>query len=227
MPKRRADWLSGRIAAKSAVAAALANVIPGNWPLSAIEIPSDAHGIPYARIAPETGPVAGFAPGERLPLSVSISHAEGYALCAATWSEGIGDGSRRTLGIDLGLVEPRSREFVATFFTEDEQRFVREAPPSDGARCANLIWCGKEAVLKALGLGLKVDTLDLICLPEAGLPDPAKWRISPAGNAWHPFTATCSPALVPDGGTIRGVWRSFAGFVGALASHTAPPHRGS
>jgi phosphopantetheinyl transferase (holo-ACP synthase) len=185
--------------------------------LRAIEIPADPSGMPYARIAPEAGPVAGFAPGERLPISVSISHAEGHALCAATWSEPVDDGSRRTLGIDLGLIEPRSRELVATFFTEDEQRFVRDAPPRERDLRANLVWCAKEAVLKALGLGLTVDTFDLSCLPEAVLADPAGWPFGPADDEWRPFVATCSPALVPGGGTIRGVWRSFPRFVGALA----------
>jgi len=220
VPKRRSDWLIGRLAAKSVVAAALANAIPGDWPLRAIEIASDPSGKPYARIAPEVGPVTGLAAGERLPISVSISHAEGRALCAAAWSDP-GDGSRRTLGVDLGLIEPRSREFVATFFTEGEQRFVRDAPPGERDLRTNLIWCAKEAVLKALGLGLTVDTLDLSCLPEAVLADPAEWPIWPADDAWRSFAATCSPALVPGGGTIRGIWRCFPGFVGALASTTS------
>jgi phosphopantetheinyl transferase (holo-ACP synthase) len=222
VPKRRADWLIGRVTAKTVVATALAEVIPGDWPLRAIEIPSDRSGMPYARLAPEVGPVAGFAPGERLPISVSISHAEGHALCAATWSEPGGDGSRRTLGIDLGLVEPRSPAFLGTFLTEDEQRFVRDAAPPEHGLRANLIWCAKEAVLKALGVGLTVDTLDLCCLPEPGPADPAEWPLAPADDAWSPFVATCSPVLVPGGGAIRGVWRTFPGFVGALAS-TAPP----
>ncbi len=216
MPKRRADWLIGRMTAKSVVSAALARVIPGDWPLRAIEIPSDSNGMPYARIAPEAGPVAGFAPGERLPISVSISHAEEHALCAATWSEPVNDGSRPTLGVDLGLVEPRSREFVATFFTGDEQRFVCDAPPAERDLRANLVWCAKEAVLKALGLGLTVDTFDLSCLPEGAL-DRVESPIAPADDEWRPFGAICSPALVPGGAAIRGLWRSFPGFVGALA----------
>ena len=226
VPKRRADWLIGRIAAKSVVAAALANVIPGDWPLGAIELPSDPSGMPYARIAPEAGPVAGFAPGKRLPISVSISHAEGHALCASTWSEPkTSIIPHRALGIDLGLVEPRSRELVVTFFTEDEQRFVRDAPPSERGLRANLIWCAKEAVLKALGLGLTVDTFDLSCLPESGLVNPAEWPLAPADDAWRPFAAACSPTLVPGGGTIRGIWRSFPGFVGALAMMALRPAR--
>lgn len=173
--------------------------------------------MPYARVAAECGPVAGFAGGERLPISVSISHAEGHALCAATWSDPADERSRRTLGIDLGLLEPRSREFAETFFTDDEQHFVRRAPPWEHGERANLVWCAKEAVLKALGVGLTVDTFNLSCLPAAVASDPTEWALSPATGEWSPFVATCSAALLPGGGTIRGIWRAFPGFVGALA----------
>ena len=217
MPRRRADWLIGRLTAKTVVARALDDVFPGPWHPGALEIPSDASGMPYARIAPEAGGMAGFAPGERLPISVSISHTEGYALCAATCSASATDGARRALGVDLGRSEPRSHGFVGTFFTPDEQGFLRDAPPRDRARRANLIWCAKEAVLKALGLGLTVDTIELSCLPGSGAADPAEWPLTPADDAWRPFVARCGPGLVPGGGTIRGVWRSFPGFVAALA----------
>lgn len=220
MPKRRADWLIGRLTAKSLVAAALADAVPGDWSLRSIEIASESSGMPYARVAPEADPVAGFAAGERLPISLSISHAEGHALCAATWSDPVDDGSPRTLGIDLGLVEPRSREFAQTFFTDDEQRFVRCAPPWEHGERANLVWCAKEAVLKALGLGLTVDTFNLSCLPAADAADAAEWALSPATGEWSPFVARCSAALLPGGGTIRGIWRAFPGFVGALALAT-------
>jgi phosphopantetheinyl transferase len=216
VPKRRDDWLIGRIAAKSVVAAALADALPGDWPPCAIEIPSDSTGMPYARLAPEADPVAGFAPGARLPVSVSISHAEGHALCAATWSAPGDDGSR-SLGVDLGPIEPRSRAFVATFLTEDEQRFVLDGLPSERGLRANLVWGAKEAVLKALGLGLTVDTLDLCCLPEAGSVDPAEWPLAPPDDGWRPFVARCSPALFAGGGDLRGIWRTLPGFVGALA----------
>jgi 4'-phosphopantetheinyl transferase len=226
VPKRRAEWLTGRITAKSVVARALGEVLPCDWPFDAIEIASAASGMPYARLAPEAAPVARFAPGERLPVTVSISHAEGHALCAATFVEAA-EGRSRTIGIDLGLVEPRSSGFVATFFTSDEQRFVADAPPWERDLSANLIWCAKEAVLKALGVGLSVDTLALRCLPEAGVTDPAEWAIVPCGHEWRPFVATCGPALVPGGAAIRGVWCSFGGFAAALASHAAPSDRGS
>ncbi len=221
VPRRRADWLAGRIAAKSAVAAALEDVAR-DPPLRAIEIENDESGMPHARIAPGARPVGRFAPGERLPLSVSLSHAEGSALAAATWSRPPGGGSRRALGVDLAFVEPRSREFGATFFTEEERRLVADVPPSQRDLYANLVWCIKEAVVKALGRGLTVDTLELSCRPGADLADAAEWPMAPSHGDWRPFVASCGPALLPGGGTVLGIWRTFAGFVGALASHVRP-----
>jgi 4'-phosphopantetheinyl transferase len=216
MPKRRADWLLGRVVAKGVVAEALREAFPGGWRLEAIEIASEPGGRPYARLAREAQAVAGFGPGTRLPVSVSISHAERHALCAATVPGPANDG--RALGIDLGWVEPRSPGFVATFFTGAERRFVRNGPASERDLRANLIWCAKEAVLKALGVGLAVDTRDVSCLPGAGRADPADWRLAPVDDAWSPFVVTCTPAIAPRGGAIRGIWRSFGGFVGALAA---------
>lgn len=221
LPKRRADWLLGRVTAKAVVAKALAEAFPGDWALGAIEIASD-HGKPYARLAPEVGSVAGFAPGERLPVSVSISHAEGHALCAATTTGRAGDATHRALGIDLGFLEPRSPAFVETFFTGHERREVRDTAPCERDVCANLIWCAKEAVLKVLGVGLTVDTRELTCLPEPGPTDEAYWPLAPADREWRPFVAVCRPSLVPGGETIRGLWRSFPGFVGALVSRAVP-----
>jgi phosphopantetheinyl transferase (holo-ACP synthase) len=205
------------------VAAALQEVQPGAWAPAAIEIPSEGNGMPYARLAPEADGIAGFAPGDRLPVSVSISHAERHALCAAVLS-GPPAGLRRALGVDLGLVEPRSRAFVATFFTDDEQRFVLDAPPSQRDLCTNLVWCAKEAVLKALGLGLTVDTLEVSCLPAPGLADPTEWPLQPGDREWRPFVAASRRPVGPTQETIRGIWRSFPGwFVGALAVRAYRP----
>jgi 4'-phosphopantetheinyl transferase len=228
--KRRADWLVGRITAKVVVARAMQEVLPGKWPLDAIEIATEPSGAPCARLAGEASPIAGFAPGEWLPISVTISHAEERALCAATCSprppaparerQGDGCGNRRgvLLGADLGAIEPRSPAFVETFLTSDEQRFVRDGPGGERDLRANLVWCAKEAVLKSLGLGLTVDTLELSCLPAPGALDPAVWRMSPAESGWRPFVVACGPALVEGGGRIRGLWRAFGGFVGTLAA---------
>jgi phosphopantetheinyl transferase len=152
-------------------------------------------------------------------VSVSISHTEGRALCAAS-AAGPAGGRRRMVGIDLGRVEPRSRAFLDTFFTDAERGWVLEAADRRGRDLrANLLWCAKEAVLKVLGLGLTVDTRHLCCVPVPGDPDPAEWPLAPADGAWRPFAAACGRAIAPGGPTMRGIWRAFPGFVAALAAH--------
>lgn len=218
--KRRDDWLLGRVAAKRVVAAALRAAWPGPWPFPSIEIASEPGGRPCARLAPEAEPTGGVAPGELLPLCVSISHAEGRALCAAV--AGAPGSARSLLGVDLCAVEPRSEAFVDTFFTRDEQRFVRRAPARERDARACLVWSAKEAVLKAAGLGLAVDTRTVCCLPRPGLVDPTEWPLAPPGEAWRPFVAE----LAPSGGLGAGgagVWRSTPdGFVLALARPRGP-----
>jgi 4'-phosphopantetheinyl transferase len=229
--KRRADWLAGRVTAKAVVARAMQEVLPGRWPLRAIEIATEPSGAPCARLARDAQPIAGFAPGERLPISVSISHAEEHALAAATCSprkslparsedppdEGE-DHPGVSLGADLGAIEPRSPAFVETFLTPEERRFVAGGTAAERDLRANLVWCAKEAVLKAFGVGLTVDTLEVSCLPAPGAVDLAAWPMSPPDGAWRPFLAACGAALVQGGATIHGVWRAFPGFVGALAA---------
>lgn len=222
--KRRAEWLLGRLAAKSVVAQALRDAIPGAWPPEALEIASAPSGMPYARLAPEAVPVASFRPGERLPVTVTVSHTAGHALCAASWcAPSSGGGVARALGADLGVVEPRSPAFLETFFTDAEQRWVRAAPWWERDVRANFVWCAKEAALKALGVGLTVDTRALECRAEPGAADPVEWPLAPAEHAWSPFTAACSSSLVPGGETIRGIWQRLPGFVAALAVRAAEP----
>jgi phosphopantetheinyl transferase (holo-ACP synthase) len=213
--KRRADWLAGRKAAKSVVAAALAAAVPGEWPPAALEIRAEPGGRPFAALAPEARPSGRFAPGQRLPVAVSISHAGAFALGAAALEER--GGARLGLGIDLGVVEPRSRVFLETFLGEEERRFVQDGPPADRDLRANLVWCAKEAVLKALGLGLTVDTWAVRCLPEAGDVDP-RWPLVPADGGWRPFVATCDPALLHRGEAVRGIWRPLGGGLVAALS---------
>ena len=217
MPRRRADWLIGRIAAKAAVVAALRERGARAWPLRAVEIASEPTGRPYAVVARDGVAIGRFAPGTPLPMAISISHAEGHALGAAAWSGG--GGRRHTIGIDLGLVEPRSPAFLATFLTDEERRFVLDGPRSARDLRANLVWCAKEAVLKALGVGLSVDTYGLTCLPDERPGDDAEARPAGEPGAWAAFVATCGPGVVCGGAAIRGLWRALpGGFVGALAS---------
>jgi 4'-phosphopantetheinyl transferase len=221
--KRRADWLAGRRAAKTVVAAALGAELPGPWRAAELEIRSAASGMPFAALAREARAVGPFAPGDRLPVSVTISHLGGHSLCAAACDPAGGD-PRRTLGIDLGEIEPRSSAFVATFLAEEEQRRVREAPPGGRDLVSNVVWCAKEAVLKALGLGLTVDTYAVRCLPGAAPADPREWALDPGGGAWRGLEIACEPALLPEGTRVHGIWCDLGGgLVGALAVREQAP----
>jgi phosphopantetheinyl transferase (holo-ACP synthase) len=218
--KRRRDYLVGRATAKLVVARAVREWFPDDdWPPGDIELPADPGGVPYARLAPEAAPRAGLAPGDRLAVSVSISHTEGRALCAATLVDP--GAPRRAIGVDLGRIEPRSAELQTTFFTDAERSYVHAASPDRADLHANLVWCAKEAVLKVLGVGLAVDTFGLTCLPESTLVDPGEWPFRPDEGRWRRFSVVCAPTLLAPGGVILGAWRELDGFVGAVALRSA------
>jgi 4'-phosphopantetheinyl transferase len=221
VPKRRSEWVAGRRAAKAVVAAALAAERPGGFAPGELEIRSEASGMPFAALAREAKAAGPFAPGARLPVSVSISHWGGWTLCAA--ARDAPGGPRRTVGIDLGQVEPRSPAFVSTFLADDEQRLVAAAPAGERDLRVNVVWCAKEAALKALGLGLTVDTYAVRCLPEPGRADLDAWCLDPADGGWHPLAIACEPALVAGGERVRGIWRALdGGLLAALAVREAP-----
>ncbi len=188
MPKRERDWLLGRWTAKQALAA---------WPglnnrlLSPdrLEIRAAADGAPEA-----------FVSGEPLPLSLSISHSSGRALCAI-----LGGGN---VGCDLEKVEERSELFVLDYFTRREQALVAALPKVDRPLYENLIWSAKESALKALRVGLKADTHSV----EVNL------SISGMEGGWRRLEVR----RVEDGTMFEGWWRRDDGFVITLA---APPPR--
>lgn len=132
VPRRRAEFLLGRWAAKCLIASVL-DCAPG----PALEV----------RAAPSGQPLA-FLDGTPLRLSISISHRHGLALAAL-------DESGSALGADLEHVEPRSAAFVRDWFTPREIDAVAAGNPEV---LANLIWSAKESALKALGTGLRSDT---------------------------------------------------------------------
>ena len=76
-------------------------------------------------------------------VRISISHRSGEAMAVAArggWP-----------GIDIERIERREPTFAQTWFTEGERRLAGESPFYQ-----TLIWAAKEAVLKALGVGLRI-----------------------------------------------------------------------
>jgi len=138
-PKRRADWRLGRWTAKQALAAAL-NLDCDNTALTNIEIRPALSGEPEV-----------FLDNERAPVSISISHREGRAMCALARSD-------VRVGCDLEAIEFHGDAFVADYFTPEEQQAIASASGRDRERIVSLLWSAKESALKALHEGLRLDT---------------------------------------------------------------------
>lgn len=157
-PKRRADWLLGRWTAKRAISLAMGLPdIDGQF--ERLEI----------RAAPSGEPEA-YAHNEPLPVTISISHRDGVALCVVTPAD-------EDIGCDLELVEQRSAAFAADYFTEEEQAFVARCCPSQKDLLLNLLWSSKESAMKALHQGLRLDarSLNVILNPNADRMSDGTW----------------------------------------------------
>jgi len=147
-PKRRKEWLQGRLASKKLLTLAVPFLAGASW--DTITIANQPEGAPFVEFQ-----------GQRLPLTLSISHREGMAVAAVSETPGI------RLGIDLEWVEPHPESFYQDFFTPFEQDMQNRANPERRAWLGTLIWSAKEAVLKALGTGLRLDTRTIEILDYA------------------------------------------------------------
>ena len=136
---RRTHRLWGRIAAKEA--ARRLHLDRGGLPTYPADllIEADAMGRPHLRERP------GSSFGEA-PL-VSIAHVEGVAVALACL-----DPSSRP-GIDVEPVVGRSATFEATAFLPGERALLGDRLGDDRAEWIARLWCAKEAVAKATGLG--------------------------------------------------------------------------
>jgi 4'-phosphopantetheinyl transferase len=146
--KRRADWLLGRWTAKNAVAAYLGSSSEPTT-LTDIEIRQRPSGAPQVLLK-----------GQRMSVSISLSHREGLGACAVA-------PALVCLGCDLEIGERHSEAFLTDYFTLEEQSMVGGANPADRIWLVSLLWSAKESALKALGEGLRLDTRDLtVTFPE-------------------------------------------------------------
>ncbi|HUY62384.1 MAG TPA: 4'-phosphopantetheinyl transferase superfamily protein [Candidatus Paceibacterota bacterium] len=140
---------AGEAAARAAVREALKPSL-GMVPTRDIVIAKDMLGKPSA-----------YVPGRAAPIAISISHAFPFALGIA----------ETRLGVRLGADIERVREFTPlvlnAFLTPAERALIAqelcERRPAAYTRC----WSIKEAVLKALGVGLRthprhIDTADAL-----------------------------------------------------------------
>jgi 4'-phosphopantetheinyl transferase len=206
--KRRADWRLGRWTAKRALAAYL-NVPAHPQAFTGIEL----------RPAPSGAPEVFFA-NKAAPVTVSLSHRAGTAVCAVALSGA-------ALGCDLEVIEPRSDVFVADYFTTEEQALVAQAFAADRPRLCALLWSGKESALKALRAGLRLDTRCVIVSPidalgrqgedEEGLTEGSVRAVRSSGlNSWSPLHVRYT-----NGQTFRGWWNHTGNLLRTMVA--APP----
>jgi len=188
-PKRRADWRLGRWTAKRALAVCL-QAPPHPGVLAKIEI----------RAAPSGAPEAFFA-GKPAAVTISLSHRAGTAMCAVGLS-GV------DLGCDVEVIESRSDAFVADYFTANEQALIARSPATDRSRLLALLWSGKESTLKALHMGLRVDTRCLIVSPVEPSFDL---------NGWSPIRVRYD-----DGRVFHGWWQRTENTLRTLVADPAP-----
>ena len=148
--KRRTEYLLRRFAGKSAVAAVTG--LPADpTGLGRIGVLNRRTGAPYVQVD-----------GTELGLDVSLTDRAGWAVCLVAPDLG-------AVGVDLEIVEPRSKGFVRDFLTPAEQALVESVPGPDGFdAAANLIWSAKESALKVLRTGLRADTRSV----EVTIADP-------------------------------------------------------
>jgi 4'-phosphopantetheinyl transferase len=215
-PKRRREWILGRWTAKQL----LQRSQPAFRELSlqSITVGNDADGAPYLRVD-GTG---------RLSMSLSISHREDRAFCALSPT------LPPSIGADLESVEPRDPAFVRDFYTAGENARVWACPPPRRDLLVTAIWSAKEAVLKALRHGLRVDTRTVEILHVAGIEkeaiaaehptkkEPVRW---PPAVSWHAIQVKCLPDLLPDearAGLVSAWWRPWDDYVLTLASFDRP-----
>ena len=185
--KRRSDWLLGRWTAKCALAAHL-NMSLAHNALAAIELCPAPSGAPEPLIE-----------GRPADATISLSHRGGVAMCALA-ATGV------MLGCDLELAEPRSQEFVADYFTEEEQRLALRAHGLERDVLTALLWSAKESALKAMRLGLMVDTRALTVHPGA-----------PSECEWQPVTVSSAYDQ-----NFQGWWRYSGGAVRTVLAAPAP-----
>jgi 4'-phosphopantetheinyl transferase len=174
-PKRRADWRLGRWTAKRSLSVCLETPASPQV-LKRIEISPASSGAPEVTFDNQPAPV-----------TISLSHRAGVAACAVAMSD-------VAIGCDLETIEPRNHAFVDDYFTLEEKALVAHAPAADRFRLLALLWSAKESALKALRVGLRVDTRSVIVIPCATSFDLGGWRelrvryvsnLSTGGQVFH------------------------------------------
>ncbi|MGA7560176.1 MAG: 4'-phosphopantetheinyl transferase superfamily protein [Terriglobales bacterium] len=202
--KRRADWRLGRWTAKCALSVYLD--VPGHLDLfKKLEI----------RPAPSGSPEV-FFDELAAPVTISLSHRAGRAICAVAMS-GV------KLGCDLEIVEPRSDAFVADYLTVEEQALVADTAAADRDRLLALVWSAKESALKALGAGLRLDARCVIVNPIVESFDLISWSpLQVRHTGGRDSGDRCTKDRCPEDQLFQGWWQHAGVIMRTVVAEPAP-----
>ncbi len=189
-PRRQREWLLGRYAAKVLLSRVEEDLAGRS--LAEIEILNEESGAPFVVVD-----------GERRAGTLSISHRAGLAFVA--W-----DPCGGLLGVDVERVEARFPGFEEDFFTDRERAALSVFLDERHVLGVTLVWSLKEAVLKALRQGLRLDTRRV----EVRLPP-----TFPVAQDWQ----ACGVSVVTKPQYWYGCWRRWGDYVLTVATGEARP----
>ena len=135
-PRRRRQWLNGRVAAKDAVRQYLWSR-HGHFDLYPKELHISNNEAGQPRVT--THVTAAFAE----PLQLSIAHKDLLALAMV---------AERSVGVDIEKIEARSDEFLQLVMSDEE---ISRLPQGDHDVWVTRLWVAKESVAKCSGHGLE------------------------------------------------------------------------
>jgi phosphopantetheinyl transferase len=146
----RRRWMRGRVAAKDAVRLLVLERYRLASPLEVLSILPDEHGQP--RVSCSALPDAGAG------ICVSISHCGNASVALATERSEF----CRGVGIDVASRTDNHDGLAEGGFASTETSLLEECPAPERHDWLLRLWCAKEAVGKALGVGLMGDPLNYV-----------------------------------------------------------------
>lgn len=141
---RRVEWLFGRIAAKESLRRYLSNYQQARWTSADIDIWPDDSGKPH--------PLGTWSQHSTTYLDLSIAHTSKLIVA--------GVAANARMGIDIEMTNRAlSDEFTKGVFNDSELELA--AHTGEGPVAILRLWCAKEAISKALGIGIRYSPKDL------------------------------------------------------------------
>ena len=166
-PRRRREWLSGRVAAKEAVRGLLRGRDgASDVALRDLVLSAGQDGRPVVE--------------ELSQVHVSITHSEGEAVALA---------STDPVGVDLQPVGSVAPEVEAVAFDDDETHWLDRQDADARPALAARLWVAKEAAAKATGDGLPLRPAELSVRGAADRFDVVDVSVQPEGPAMQVWTA--------------------------------------